>query len=102
MPRLYVVGAASSQPPSPYRWRMDAEEPTRTSQQVRQSLLLFLALCLAFVTLFCGFAYGAWPGASTSDRRDVVLAFLAIVGVGVLMVSPEGGDPPSASRARLS
>jgi len=77
-------------------------EPPPTAQQVRQTRWLLIAMCAGTVAIACGLTYAAWRDASSSERRDAELVFLAIIGLWcqghqVLMVSPE--EQSAAARA---
>jgi hypothetical protein len=59
-----------------------------------------MAICLVTIAIFGGLTYVAWPDASSAQRRDAVLVFLAIVSVGVPVVA--AGTVISARSARRS
>jgi hypothetical protein len=57
-----------------------------------------MAICLVTIAIFGGLTYAAWPDASSAQRRDAVLVFLAIVSVPVVAA----GTVISARSARRS
>lgn len=61
----------------------DDANPTLTSKQIRRNLWIVLGFMSVGFAIFCALAYSAWPDANSRTRHEAEVAFVAVVAVGV-------------------